>query len=459
MRPPVCVLGVGEVPPSGSDTGIAGERCPALPSDCLPPPIWPTGALQAEAWALHPADNKARCSKSRGQKTRFVTNLTLHRLGGNIAGPKNPCQGTIKCPRVSPAEWADSAPEWYARSLPEGECASITTFLALFWPRSPMLLHATSYPSPAESALPLVLLHGFLGSGGNLHSLARRFSHARPVLVPDARNHGRSPHAATHTYPDLAADVRALLDAHGLAQAAVLGHSMGGKTAMHLALSQPERVARLIVVDAAPGRSPSAHADVLAALAAVDLDRARDRPEVEAALAARLDDAGLRGWLLKSLLRTPEGGFRWALNVPVLAGAAGDVGGPLEPTLPPAWRPYTGPALFVRGGRSRYVTDDRPAGDRAPVSRRRGRHHSRCRALGPRRAARRPLRQRWRPFSAEPTRVPPLTPAAPPPVRPAPRAAPGPGRPAGSRPGPPPAPPAQGRTTAQTRPRRAGACA
>ena len=221
----------------------------------------------------------------------------------------------------------------------------------------PVSLDAATYGAPNLATLPLVILHGFLGSGGNWHTLARRFGERRRVLVPDARNHGRSPHAEPHGYAAMAADVAALLDAHGLNRAAVLGHSMGGKTAMHLALTHPERVERLVVVDAAPGRSPSAHAEVLEALGAVDLTIAATRADVEAALAARLGDAGLRGWLLKSLLRTPEGGFRWALNVPVLQAALPEVGGALEPTLPPGWRPFAGPTLFVRGGRSRYVSE------------------------------------------------------------------------------------------------------
>jgi len=228
-------------------------------------------------------------------------------------------------------------------------------------PAPPVALHTTHYggaaDAPGAPEPPLLILHGFLGSGGNWHTLARRFAVRRTVLVPDARNHGRSPHAAPHTYAAMAADVVAVLDAHGLERALLLGHSMGGKTAMHVALTHPARVAGLVVVDAAPGRAPSAHESVLDALAAVDLATATSRADVENALAARLGDAGLRGWLLKSLLRTPEGGFRWALNVPVLRAALPDVGGPVEPTLAAGWRPYPGPALFVRGARSQYVTD------------------------------------------------------------------------------------------------------
>ena len=220
---------------------------------------------------------------------------------------------------------------------------------------SPLPLHTAVYPS-ASAGVPLVILHGFLGAGGNWHTLARRFATRRTVLVPDARNHGRSPHTDAFSYEAMAADVGAVLDAHGLDRAAFVGHSMGGKTAMHLALTRPERVERLVVVDIAPGVSPASHAPILDALAEIDLARLTQRAEVEAALASNVPDADTRGFLLKSLQRTPDG-FRWALNVPVLRAHTGTVGAGIAGTLPASIRPYAGPTRFVRGGRSRYVTD------------------------------------------------------------------------------------------------------
>lgn len=233
------------------------------------------------------------------------------------------------------------------------------SFASVSSPVSRPSLHVARYDSPASTQAPLILLHGFLGSGGNWHTIARRLSAHRPVWLPDARNHGRSPHAPSHTYADMADDLLGLLDAEGVAQAAVAGHSMGGKAAMHLALTHPERVERLAVLDIGPGASPGDSASVLAALAAVDLDAATDRAAVEDDLAARLPSPGLRGWLMKNLVRLPaDGGFRWALNVPVLLVHQDDVSGTLEAGLPPIWRPYAGPALFVRGGRSDYLPDD-----------------------------------------------------------------------------------------------------
>ena len=223
---------------------------------------------------------------------------------------------------------------------------------------APLPLHVARYDGPSSHHAPLVLLHGFLGSGGNWHSLARRLSQHRTVLLPDARNHGRSPHGDSHAYADMAADVLALLDRERLAQVVLMGHSMGGKAAMHVALAHPERVERLVAVDIGPGESPGDSASVLDALAAVDLRSAADRAAVEAALARRLDSPGLRGWLLKNLMRTPEGGFRWALNVPTLLAHQDVVSGSIADGLPPVWRPYAGPTLFVRGARSSYLPDD-----------------------------------------------------------------------------------------------------
>ncbi len=223
-----------------------------------------------------------------------------------------------------------------------------------------LTLHSTRYDAANPGlvpAPPVVLLHGFLGSGGNWHSIARRLSATRTVLLPDARNHGRSPHADGHAYADMAADVVALLDREHIDRAAVVGHSMGGKAAMHLALTRPDRVDRLALVDIAPGASPGDSGSVLDALAAVDLAAAPDRAAVEADLAGRLGSPTLRGWLLKNLVRRPEGGYRWALNVPVLLAAQAEVSGGIEAGLPPSWRPYAGPVLVVRGERSDYVPD------------------------------------------------------------------------------------------------------
>jgi esterase len=198
---------------------------------------------------------------------------------------------------------------------------------------------------------PLVVLHGLLGQGANWATLAKRLGGAARVLVPDLRNHGRSPHAPTMTYPELAADVVALLDARGLADATLLGHSLGGKVAMHLAFTAPERVRRLIVVDIAPVAYPPRHAELLATLMALDLTALATREAVDAALAPAFPDPAFRQFLLMNLKRDGQR-LAWAANLPAIAAALPALMG-FAP--PPSARPYPAPALLIVGDRSRFV--------------------------------------------------------------------------------------------------------
>jgi pimeloyl-ACP methyl ester carboxylesterase len=215
-------------------------------------------------------------------------------------------------------------------------------------PEGAAALHAKRYPAEAP---PLLILHGFLGSGGNWSTLARtRFSGLRDVYALDARNHGRSPHTDAFSYALMAADVVAFLDANGLQQADVLGHSMGGKTAMTLALAHPDRVRSLIVADMAPRAYPPGHHELLAALSGLDLAQIDSRQDADARLAGSVPDWGVRQFLLKNLDRTP-GGYAWAANLDALVRQYDEVLRAIDGT------PFEGPALFVRGARSGYVRD------------------------------------------------------------------------------------------------------
>jgi esterase len=198
----------------------------------------------------------------------------------------------------------------------------------------------------------LVVLHGLFGSGTNWRTIARRLAHEHRVLLVDLRNHGASPHAATMGYAEMAADVRALLDREGLDAPLVLGHSMGGKTAMRLALETPSRVGALVVVDIAPARSPGEHRGVLGALAALDLGGLRRRSEADAALAPAIPDPGLRQFLLQSLA-AGEHGLQWRLNLPAITAAQDEL---VDFPPPPPGARYPGPVLFVHGERSEYLT-------------------------------------------------------------------------------------------------------
>lgn len=205
---------------------------------------------------------------------------------------------------------------------------------------------------------PLLILHGLLGAGGNWHTLSSKvFGEAFHVFAVDQRNHGRSPHHDVHDYPSMAADLKEFMDAHDLATARLLGHSMGGKTAMHFALAYPHRVEKLIVVDMAPRAYPPRHDELIDALRALDLPTYGTRQEIDEALAARVPNFGVRQFLLKNLAYDKEGGgYTWQMNLNAIHAAYADVNRGLEAFFEE--ETFEGPVLFVRGGKSDYVTDE-----------------------------------------------------------------------------------------------------
>ena len=202
---------------------------------------------------------------------------------------------------------------------------------------------------------PALVLHGLFGSGTNWRTIARRLDTRLECHLVDQRNHGRSPHARGMAYPDLAADVLAYLDAHRIDRAGLIGHSMGGKTAMTLALTAPERVRWLIVADIAPVPAPSDHGPILDTLKALPVDTLTTRTGADAALAAAVPDLGLRQFLLQNLI-AGGAGLRWRIDLDAIADALPDLTG--FPSIAPG-TVYEGPTLFLRGARSDYV----PASD------------------------------------------------------------------------------------------------
>lgn len=199
---------------------------------------------------------------------------------------------------------------------------------------------------------PLVMLHGLLGSADNWFGVAPALAERCHVLLPDLRNHGHSPHHPEMTFSLLAADVERFFADHGLRPAAVLGHSLGGKVAMQFALSHPERVKKLVVVDIAPRVYAPTHDRIFSALLNLDLESFQTRPQVEEALAWEIPSLKLRRFLLKNLGRNTAGHFQWKIGLRHLAENYPN----LCAALPPA-DPFCGPALFIRGGKSNYVSD------------------------------------------------------------------------------------------------------
>lgn len=200
---------------------------------------------------------------------------------------------------------------------------------------------------------PLIILHGLFGSLDNWGYISLRLSEQFRVISVDQRNHGQSPHDPEINYAIMADDLREFMDQQHLASAHVLGHSMGGKTAMQFALTHPERVERLIVVDIAPRRYEPKHDEIFDALLSLDLDRYQTRAEVETALEPKLPDLGVRRFLLKGLARKPAGGFVWKFNLPALQKnyPALTAGLDIKSSFPK-------PALFIRGSASDYVREE-----------------------------------------------------------------------------------------------------
>ncbi len=198
----------------------------------------------------------------------------------------------------------------------------------------------------------LFVLHGLFGSADNWSSLGKRWGSQFEVHLIDLRNHGRSPHFSTHSYPEMAQDLLDYLKDKNLSSAHVLGHSMGGKAAMNLACLAPQAVRSLLVADIGPWAYPIHHASILSAMQRLNPAQFSQRKQAEEAFAQSGLDAGTRLFLLKNLYW--EGStLAWRLNLNALANHIEEVGKPL-----PQGTQYPGPTLFVRGALSSYIPVD-----------------------------------------------------------------------------------------------------
>ena len=215
-----------------------------------------------------------------------------------------------------------------------------------------MMLNVIETGSDTEQP-PVIVAHGLFGSGKNLGGLARRLAETRRVLSVEMRNHGDSFHDPDHSYAALAGDLAEVIAAHG-GRADLVGHSMGGKAAMVLALTRPEMVRRLVVADMAPvaySHGP-AHLALQRAMQVLDLENLTLRSEADRRLAQAIDDPATRAFLLQSLdlKATPP---RWKLNLEVLGAEMEQIlGWPGTPGV------FEGPALFVYGALSNYLREE-----------------------------------------------------------------------------------------------------
>lgn len=208
------------------------------------------------------------------------------------------------------------------------------------------------YFKRAGDGEPIILLHGLFGSASNLGGVARALSDRFTVYSVDLRNHGQSPHAQHMDFPAMAGDVLQLMDDQALSKAHLLGHSMGGKTAMQLALNHSQRVGKLIVADIAPVTYPHSHSEVLQGLTTVAEASVRSRQQAGEILAQRVSDSGVRGFLLKSLARLSDGRYAWQLNLAAIKANYDAL------VMGNSGEPFTGDTLFIKGAKSDYLAPE-----------------------------------------------------------------------------------------------------
>ncbi|QDC09073.1 alpha/beta fold hydrolase [Oceanicola sp. D3] len=201
------------------------------------------------------------------------------------------------------------------------------------------------------SAPTLLIAHGLFGSARNWNVIAKRLSGPRPVISVDMRNHGESPWFDSHSYADLAGDLAEVIEAEG-APVDLLGHSMGGKSAMVLALARPELIRRLVVADIAPVAYSHTQGHLVEAMRGLDLTGLTSRSEADKRLAASINTASVRAFLLQSLdlKASPP---RWRLNLNVLDREMDKIVG-----WPAPEGEFTGPAMFIAGAESDYIQPD-----------------------------------------------------------------------------------------------------
>lgn len=199
---------------------------------------------------------------------------------------------------------------------------------------------------------PLIILHGLFGSSDNWFSLSKVFSEQFTVYTIDQRNHGQSPQSDDFNYRLLTEDLEQFIVDQGIADPIIIGHSMGGKTAMNLAIKRPELVSELIVVDIAPKAYPVHHAQILEGLHSIPLLQLGSRNEADALLANHVPEADVRQFLLKNLTRDNDGKFNWKINLSAIDEHIEELGEGMQ-----YQGDFSKPTLFIKGARSSYFKD------------------------------------------------------------------------------------------------------
>ena len=212
-----------------------------------------------------------------------------------------------------------------------------------------MHLHYKTY----GSGHPLIILHALFGSLNNWQTMSKKFGERFRVFAVDQRNHGGSPHSNVHNYQALAEDLHGFMHEHGISSSHLLGHSMGGKTAMQFALRFPEKTDSLIVVDMVPKTYRGGHDDIIDALSAINLSRFSSRKEINDALSGSIPDVSVREFLLTNVTRDKSGRFTWKMNLNSIRKNYSEISKGVE-----THGVFEKPTLFIAGGKSGYIKDE-----------------------------------------------------------------------------------------------------
>jgi len=199
---------------------------------------------------------------------------------------------------------------------------------------------------------PVVILHGLFGFSDNWKSQAKVLANYFRVITVDLRNHGRSEWSDLHSYESMANDVIETMDFLNLSQFHVIGHSMGGKVAMHLAQTYPERILKTVVVDMGVKSYPMHHQDLIEAIKAVPIETITARSQVNTFLSDRIPEEGVRQFLLKNLYWIERGNLSWRMNIAVL-----EANMPLILAALPKTEVLS-PTLFIKGANSSYILEE-----------------------------------------------------------------------------------------------------
>lgn len=200
---------------------------------------------------------------------------------------------------------------------------------------------------------PIIILHGLFGTLDNWQTIAKKLAANHSVYIIDQRNHGRSPHDDRFDYVAMADDLQAFMESQWIYEAHIIGHSMGGKTAMQFALTYPDLVNQLVVVDIAPKAYEGGHQAIFDALLSLDVSTISNRKAADAALLNKIPDFGVRQFLLKNLTNDKKGGYKWKMNLPIIYENYEQILAALN-----SEETFDNPTLFIRGGQSDYILNE-----------------------------------------------------------------------------------------------------